>query len=131
MLSDKTGISVRFPDSLKQQISIKISAHSIKEALSRILKGLNYAIIYSGSGKHRAVVSKILVYQESKRSKISNRSIHRRKQITGRIRYYERRLGFLKNKLSQADKNSRQGKQYLRQIRSYENIIKNLKKKIR
>ena len=48
MLADKTNIIVRVPTSLKKQISIKLSSQSLDEALSRILRGMNYAIIYSG-----------------------------------------------------------------------------------
>ena len=130
-LADKTGISVRFPHSLKKQITIKMSGLSLDEALSRVLKGLNHAIIYSGSRKNRTVISEVLIYNKSKRSRISSRARPREKQIASRIRYYERRLRSLKKKLSQFDENSRQGKRYIRQIRSYENIIENFKRKIR
>ncbi|RZB37264.1 MAG: hypothetical protein SRB2_01346 [Desulfobacteraceae bacterium Eth-SRB2] len=129
-LADKTGVYVRFPNSLKKQITIRISGLSLKETLSRLLKGMNYAIIYSGSRKNRAIVSEVLVYNKSKRSRTSSRSRPREKQMASRIRYYERRLESLKKKLSRVNKNSRQGKRYLRQISSYENTLENLKKKI-
>jgi len=130
-LSEKTNIYVVFPNSLKKQITTKISGVSLSQALSKILKGMNHAIIYSGSRKNRASVSKVFVYMKSKRSGISRGSIPREKQISARIKSYERRLESLNEKLSQLDKNSRQGKRYLRQIRSYENIVENLKRKIR
>ena len=130
-ISEKTGIYVRFPNSLKKQITTKISGVSLGEALSKILKGLNHAIIYSGSRKNRAVVSEVYVYMKSSRSLISSRSTSRNKQIAARIKSYERRLDSLNETLSKFDKNSRQGKRYLRQIRSYQNIIENLKRKIR
>ena len=104
---------------------------SLSIALSKILKGMNHVIIYSGSRKNRAVVSEVFVYMKSKRSIASSRSTPREKQISARIRSYERRLEFLNQKLSRFDKNSRQGKRYLRQIKSYENIIEKLKRKIR
>ncbi|MEA1947700.1 MAG: hypothetical protein U9N83_10425 [Thermodesulfobacteriota bacterium] len=129
-LADKTGIYVRFPNSLKKQITIRISGLSLNEALSRILKGMNYAVIYSGSRKNRSIVSEVLVYNNSKRSRISSRAKLRERQLSHRIRYYERRLESMKKKLSKVNKNSRQGKRYLRQIRSYENTLENLKKKI-
>jgi hypothetical protein len=130
-LSAKTGIYVRFPNSLKKQITTKVTDVSLSEALSKILKGLNHAIIYSGSGKNRAVVSEVFVYMKSQRSRISSRSTSHEKRIAARIRSYERRLKSLNEKLSQFDKNSRQGKRYLKQIGNYKNIIKNLKRKIR
>jgi len=130
-LSEKTNIYVVFPNSLKKQITTKISGVSLSQALSKILKGMNHAIIYSGSRKNRASVSKVFVYMKSKRSGISRGSIPREKQISARIKSYERRLESLNKKLSRLDKNSRIGKRYLRQIRSYQNVIENLKRKIR
>ncbi|MEJ2658821.1 MAG: hypothetical protein P8012_16810 [Desulfobacterales bacterium] len=130
-LSYKTGIYVRFPTSLKKQITTKMKDVSLGEALPKILKGTNHAIIYTGSKKHQAVVSKVFVYMTSKKPRLSGRSTIREKQIAARIRSYEKRLKFLNKKLLRIDKNSRQGKRYLRQVRSYENIIENLKKKIR
>jgi hypothetical protein len=130
-LSEKTGVYVRFPNSLKKQITTKMSDVSLKEVLSKILKGINHAIVYSGSKKNRTSVSKVFVYMKSKRSGISRGSTPREKQISARIKSYERRLESLNEKLSQLDKNSRIGKRYLRQIRSYQNVIENLKRKIR
>jgi predicted RNase H-like nuclease (RuvC/YqgF family) len=127
-LANKTGISVKFSNSLEKRITIKISGYSLNEALSRVLKGLNHVIIYSGSRKNRNIVSEVLVYKMLKRSRISR---PHEKQITKRIKLYERRLESLKKKLSQVGKSSRQGKLYLRQIRSYENIIEKYKRKIR
>lgn len=130
-LAYKTGISIRFPKSLKKQITTKISGVSLGEALSKILRGMNHAIIYSGSRKNRAVISEVFVYKNSKRSMISKGSILRENKIASQIRSYERRLELLNKKLSQIDNNSTQGKRYSRQVRSYENIIENLKRKIR
>jgi predicted RNase H-like nuclease (RuvC/YqgF family) len=130
-LSEKTGIYVRFPNSLKKQITTKMSEVSLKEALSKILKGMNHAIVYSGSKKNRTVVSEVFVYMKPNKSILSRRSTSRNKQIEARIRSYERRLDSLNEKLSKFDKNGRQGKRYLRQIRSYQNVIESLKKRIR
>jgi len=129
-LSDKTGVSFKFPNSLKQQITIKLSGQSLRDALSRILKGLNHAIVYSGSRKNRAAISEVLVYRKSIKSKTPSRSIRREKQIADRIRSYEKRIESVKKKLLGVNKNSRQGRRYLRQISSYENIIRNLNKKL-
>lgn len=130
-LSEKTDIYVRYPSSLKKQITTKMSGVSLGEALSKILKGMNHVIIYSGSRKNRAVVSEVFVYFESKKSTISRHSTSKNRQIAVRIKSYERRLDSLNEKLSKFDKNSRQGKRYLRQIRSYQNVIESLKRKIR
>lgn len=130
-LSETTGIYVRFPNSLKKQITTKMSNVSLKQALSKILKGMNHAIVYSGSKKNRTVVSEVFVYMKPSKSIISRRSASRNRQIAARIRSYERRLDSLNEKLSKFDKNGRQGKRYLRQIRSYQNAIESLKRKIR
>ena len=129
-IANKTGVYVRFPSSLKKQITIRISGLSLKETLSRLLKGINYALVYSGSRKNRAIVSEVFVFKKLERSRISSRARVRERQLSHRIKYHERRLESLKKKLSKVNKNSRQGKSYLRQIRSYENTLKNLKKKI-
>ena len=126
-LADKTGIYVRYPSSLQKELTTTLSRVPLGQALSKILKGTNHAIIYSGGGKNQAVVLKVFVYRTSKKSKISPRPISRENLITARIRSYENRIKLLNNKLSGMDKNSRLGKRYLRQVRSYEKIIENLK----
>jgi type II secretory pathway component GspD/PulD (secretin) len=128
-VADKTGIYVRFPNSLKKQITIRISGLSLKKTLSRLLKGMNHAVVYSGSRKNRATVSGVFVFKRLKKSRISSRARVRERQLSHRIRYYERRLESLKQKLLKVNRNSRQGKSYLRQIRSNENILENLKKR--
>jgi hypothetical protein len=130
-ISEKTGIYVRFPSSLKKQITAKMVRVSLWKALSKILKGTNYAIIYSGSGNNRTAVSEVFVYGTSKGSSISDRSTLRENLIASRIRSYEKQLRLMNKKLSQIGKNSRLGKRYSSQIRAYENIIENLKRKIK
>jgi predicted RNase H-like nuclease (RuvC/YqgF family) len=108
-----------------------MSRVSLTKALVKLLKGTNYAIIYSGSGKNHAVVSKVFVYTKSERSRISGRSISQDNRLAARIKTYEKRIELMNKKLSHLDKNSRMAKRYVKQIRSYENIIENLKKRIR
>ena len=129
-LSDKTGIYVGYPSSLNKQITTELSRVPLDKALAKILKGTNHVIVYSGSGKNRASVSKVYVYRKSESSRISGSSMPREDLITGRIRSYENRIKLLNKKLSRMDKNSRLGKRYLRQVRSYEKIIENLKGRI-
>jgi hypothetical protein len=134
-ISNKTGIYVRFPSSLKKQITTKMSHVSLRKALVKLLKGTNYAIIYSGSGKNHAVVSKVFVYTKSERPRISGRSIFQDKsqdnRIAARIKTYEKRIELMNKKLSHLDENSRIAKRYVKQIRAYEKNIENLKKRIR
>lgn len=129
-LAKKTNIIVRIPDSLEEKITIKLSKHSLNEALSRILKGLNHAIIYSGSKNNRKVVSEVLVYTKSKRTRVSSRPRSRDENTARRIRLYEKRLKALNEKLSKGNASSSKRERYLKQIRRYENVIENLKRKI-
>ena len=130
-LSDKTGIYVGYPSSLNKQITTELSRVPLGEALTKILKGTNHAIIYSKSGKNRAVVSKVFVYREFERSAISGPSMPREDLMARRIKSYENRIKLLNEKLSGMDKNSRLGKRYLKQVKTYEKIIENLKNRMR
>jgi hypothetical protein len=131
-LAKKTNIMVRFPDSLEKKITIKLSKQSLNEALSRILKGLNHAIIYSASKKNRTVVSEVLVYNKSKSYKVSNRSKPRGRKINRSrlLKSLERRLKNLNKKYSLGNISSSQRERYLKQIRAYENKIEELKREI-
>lgn len=143
-LADKTNIIVKVPNSLKKKITIKLSGHSLNEALSKILGGINYAIIHSCAKNNRTVVSKVLVYNKSESSKISNRSKPRYKDINDRtkeprgkkinrsrfIKSLERRLKSLNKKLSEGNASSSQRERYLKQIRAYEDEIEKLKREI-
>jgi hypothetical protein len=131
-LAKKTNIMVRFPDSLEKKITIKLSKQSLNEALSRILKGLNHAIIYSASKKNRTVVSEVLVYNKSESYKVSNRSKPRGRKINRSrlLKSLERRLKNLNKKYSLGNISSSQRERYLKQIRAYENKIEELKREI-
>jgi hypothetical protein len=123
---------VRFPDSLEKKITIKLSKDSLNEALSRILKGLNHAIIYSASKKNRTVVSEVLVYNKSVSYKVSNRSRPRGRKINRSrlLKSLERRLKNLNKKYSLGNISSSQRERYLKQIRAYESKIEELKRGI-
>jgi hypothetical protein len=126
-LADKTNTAVWFPESLEKKISIKIRNVSLKEALERILKDLNHVIIYSGSSKNQAAISKVIVY---KKSKLSKQATGRNKRIMDRIRAYERRIESYKNRLTRIDPNSRRGKNYIKQINRLENSIDRLERQL-
>lgn len=143
-LADKTNIIVRVPNSLKKQITITLSENSLDEALSRILRDMNYAIIYSGEKNNRTVISEVLVYNESESSEVSNRSESSNRNINNSIqkprgkkidrsrliKSLERRLENLNKKLSLGNISSSQRERYLKQIRAYENKIEQLKREI-
>ena len=143
-LADKTNIIVRIPNSLKKQITITLTENSLDEALSRILRDMNYAIIYSGEKNNRTVISEVLVYNESESSEVSSRSEYSNRNINNSIqkprgkkidrsrliKSLERRLENLNKKLSLGNISSSQRERYLKQIRAYENKIEQLKREI-
>ena len=143
-LADKTNIIIRVPNSLKKRITITLSENSLDEALSRILRDMNYAIIYSGEKNNRTVISEVLVYNESESSEVSNRSEYSNRNINNSIqkprgkkidrsrliKSLERRLENLNKKLSLGNISSSQRERYLKQIRAYENKIEQLKREI-
>ena len=144
-LADKTNIIVRIPNSLKKQITITLTENSLdRKALVKLLKGTNYAIIYSGEKNNRTVISEVLVYNESESSEVSNRSEYSNRNINNSIqkprgkkidrsrliKILERRLENLNKKLSLGNISSSQRERYLKQIRAYENKIEQLKREI-
>jgi len=125
-LADKTNIYVQFPISLKKKITIIKSKAPLKDALQRLLKGLNHAIIYSGSEKGQTSISKVFVFKRSKKSRQVGGSQTR---IANKIRVYERQIEHLKNNLSKIDENSRRGRNYLRRIMVLKKRIEKLERR--
>ena len=124
-LADKTNIYVRFPASLKKKITIIKKGISLRDALKRLLKGFNYAVIYSGRDKNQTSVSKVFVFKESKKSRQQRANEAR---IANRIRGYEKQIESLKRNLSRIDENSRQAKIYQRNITILEKRIERLER---
>jgi hypothetical protein len=127
-LADKTDIYVGFPNSLKKKITIETNRISIEEALRKLLKGLNYAILYSGSSGNEVTISKVFVFKKSKKDRRvrSNES-----RIAKRIRTYERQIESLKRRLLKIDADSNRGKRYIRQVRRLENNIEKLERQLK
>lgn len=126
-LAERADISIRYPASLDDKITLKISNLSLKKALKRLLKDFNYSIVYSGS-KKQSVISDVFIYKKTNRTPQVNSSEAR---TASRIKSYERRIESLKTRLSQAGENSARGKRYLNQIKSYEKTIERLKNQIK
>ena len=124
-LADKTNIYVRFPASLKRKITVIKKRISLRDALKRILKGLNYAVIYSGPDKNQTSISKVIVFKEFKKSR---QQMANEARIANRIRAYERQIESLKSNLLRMDENSRRAKSYQRNIRVLERRIERLER---
>lgn len=126
-LADEAEIYAQCPSSLKKTITIDLKKAPLKEALDRLLRDLNYVIIYSGQRKNEAVISEVFVFSEDKKS--STTSV-RNRRLTNRLAAYERNLETAKRNLSRVSANSRQGQRYSRRINKLEKNIENLRRQI-
>ena len=134
-ISEKTNIFIQFPKALKEQITIKLTKVTLRNALSRILKGQDYAIIYSTLRKpSRHPIAKVYVLPEQWGSRKPARSQPRspqEKRIERSLNNYRKRLDSLRNRLWRVDRGSIQEKRTQRQIRSMEKTIERLEKRLR
>jgi type II secretory pathway component GspD/PulD (secretin) len=122
-IADNTNIYVRFPATLEKKITISLKKNSVRDALKTILKGLNYAIIYSGSDKNQTFISKVFVFKKSRKSRQQRANEVR---IANRMRAYEKQIESLKKNLLKIDESSNRGKRYLRRIRIFEKRMERL-----
>jgi type II secretory pathway component GspD/PulD (secretin) len=128
------GIHVHFPKNLTKQITITLSGVSLKKALRRLLKGENYALLYSVSGKDKSsAISEVYVFPKSTGPTISRQSEPPRGRdevIRASIARYEKRLETLKSRMTTVDEESRRGRLIGNQIRSTEKTIERLRKSL-
>jgi hypothetical protein len=122
-IADNTNIYVRFPATLEKKITISKKKISLRDALTTILRGLNYAIIYSGSDKNQTFISKVFVFKKSKKSRQQRVN---EATIANRMRAYQKQFESLKKNLLTIDESSRRGKRYLRRIRILEKRMERL-----
>jgi hypothetical protein len=125
--AEKTGVNVHFPKGLAKQITINLSGVSLRMALRRILKGEDYSLIYSASGKSRAgTILEVYVLPKSSTSKPSrryNRPKVREKQVRASTARWEKRLETLKARMATVNENSTPGRAIRNQIRSTERTL--------
>jgi hypothetical protein len=119
-LADKTNIVIKFPVSIKKKITFTEKGIILRDALKRLLKGLNYAIIFSGRDKNQTSISKVLVFKKSRQQKTNEA------RIANRVKAYERQIDSLKRNLLKIDENSRRGRSYQRRIMVLEKRIERL-----
>jgi hypothetical protein len=131
-LSEEAGIYVQFPKALQKKISLNLSDVELEKALPRLLKGLNYATVFSiPLGTDRPQVSKVYVFEDYKISARARRSARRERQTRNRISQYEKRIASIQKRLDRVSHDSSAGKRYQRQIRSYKQKIDRLERQIR
>ena len=147
-LADETNIDIQLPLSLDKKITINRSGISLNEGLKDILKDLNYIILYSGIEDNNVLISKVIIFQKSNTSttlpdgKIQQTnsqipstkneepsatregsSVTREDSLAARIKFYERQIESLKQRLTKIDENSRLGRKYSRHIKRFEKLI--------
>jgi hypothetical protein len=60
-LAEKSNFYIQVPVSLNKKITINKKEISLRDALRKLLKGLNHAIVYSVSSKKQATISEVYV----------------------------------------------------------------------
>jgi predicted RNase H-like nuclease (RuvC/YqgF family) len=133
-IAQRADIHVHFPKNLTKQITITLSSVSLKRALRRLLKGEDYALLYSVPGKHKpAAISEVYVLPKSTGPSLSRqyeRPKGREEVIRASIARYEKRLETLKSRMTTVDEESRRGRLIGNQMRSTEKTIERLRKSL-
>lgn len=130
-ISDEADIYVRFPKNLEKKINISLSNVILEKALSKILKGLNYATVFTVPiGADRPQVSKILIFRGYKASVRTRQVARRANQIQTRINNYKRGLRSLEKRLNKTESGSPAAQRYQRRIENYKRRIDRLERQI-
>lgn len=130
-IARETKIFIRFPQTLKKQITMELSAVSVRKALRRILKGQDYAIVYSASknDRNRNSVSEVYVLpQQWGENRAAVIPAQDRRQEAA-IRNSKKRLDSLRNRLEKTEQGSRAANIITRQIRSVERTLQRLERR--
>jgi hypothetical protein len=132
-VAEETGISVWYPEDLEKSITNDFNDLSLQQGLRRILRGMNYALIYSPSkGKKRGeVLSSVFVLsKQGSRSRQTFRSSARPKTPEQRraaaIESCRRRLDILEQQLARVGMRSLRGQAIQRRIHRLERLIEKL-----
>jgi type II secretory pathway component GspD/PulD (secretin) len=124
-LAEITHTHVRFPDSIKKEITLKRSGISLKKALQRLLEGFNHAIVYTRVSETRTKVAEVYVFSEAK---MNRRTSSAERRADNRIRLYERQIESIKKRLATMDASSSRARSYSRRIEILEQKIENLRR---
>ena len=149
-LSDKTNINKKSPVYIDKKITINKNGISLGEGLEYILKNLNHIILYSGIKNNKPMISRVIVFLESKKSKklIDSKTQaasseiqpansetqafssviqlpNSEMQAADIIKGYEKQIEILKQKLSTIPENNRWRKHYINRIKKLEKLIEN------
>lgn len=131
-ISEETGIFVQFPQALQKTMSLTLSDIKLEKALKRLLKGLNYATVYSISNDTNAIhVSKVYIFEAYKETARSRRLARIERQNQTRIKRYEKQIASIRRRLEKVPNDSSAGRRYRRQIQNYKKRIDRLERQIR
>ena len=149
-LSDETNINIKFPVYIDEKITINKNGISLGEGLEDILKNINHIILYSGIKNNKLMISRVIVFSESKKStkltdsktQVASSEIQHANsetqaassviqlpnsemQAADIIKGYEKQIEILKKNLSTIPENSRRRKHYINRIKILEKFIEN------
>lgn len=149
-LSDKTNINIKLPVYIDKKITINKNGISLGKGLEYILKNLNHIILYSGIKNNKPMISRVIIFSESKKStKLTDSKTqaasseiqtansetqaassiiqlpNSEMQATDIIKGYEKQIEILKKKLSTIPENSRWRKNHINRIKKLEKFIEN------
>lgn len=131
-ISEETGIFVRFPQALKKKMSLTLSNIKLEKALKRLLKGLNYATVYSISNDTNTIqVSKVYIFEAYKETAQSRRLARIQRRNQSRINRYEKQIASIKRRLEKVPRDGPASRRYRRQIQNYQKRIDRLEQQIR
>ena len=131
-ISQATGIFIQFPQALQKKMSMTLSEVKLENALKRLLKGLNYATVYSLSKDMATIrVSKVYIFESYKETARAKRRSRIERQNRTRINRYEKQIASIKQRLEKVPHDSAAGKRYMTRIENYQKIIDRLERQIR
>jgi len=122
-ISKEANILIQFPAGLQKQVSIKLTNVSIRNALKRLLRGQDYAVIYSASRNNSISEVRVLPEQWGNRKPVRSPTQDRQANL---IRRYNRQLDDLRDRLTKVTRGSATEKRILRQIESMERTVESL-----
>ncbi len=132
-LAEETGISVWYLRDSGKPITTDFNDLPLQQGLRRILRGMNYALVYSPSREKRRgeVPSGVFVLsKQGSRSRQTSRPSSRPKTPEERraaaIERYRRRVDILEQRVARVGINSPRGQAIQRQIRQFERLIEKL-----
>lgn len=132
-VAEETGISVWYLKDSEKPITTDFNELPLQQGLRRILRGMNYALIYSPSPERKRGEVPSGVFVLSKQGGRSRRTFrpsarprNSEERRAAAIASYRKRLDILEQQMARVGMNSPRGKAIQRQIRQFERLIEKL-----